>query len=94
MESTAIRTVHDLPSNERQALEQLLGRPLDDQQHVFIMAFTPGVAPDEATRADARRRLEQTFARAEQHAREKVISADEADAAVAEAMQHVRKRPQ
>lgn len=86
------RTVQDLPTGERKALEQLLGRPLGEAQQVFIMAFTPGLAPDEATRAAARSRLERTFAAAGEHARERSITGEEADAAVEEAMQHVRNR--
>ncbi len=87
------RTVHDLPTGERKALEQLLGRTLDEGQQVFIMAFTPGLASDETTRAAARSRLEQTFVAAEKHAQAKGITTEEADAAVEEAMQHVRNRP-
>lgn len=93
MESLTTRTVHDLPTGERKALEQLLGRALDETQQVFIMAFTPGLAPNEGTRAAARSRLVQTFAAAEEHAHAEGITTEEADAAVEEAMQHVRNRP-
>ena len=53
------------------------------------MTFTPGVMPDEATRAAARARLEQTFAPNQQHASEQGITADDSDAAVTDAMDHV-----
>ena len=51
-------------------------------------------SPDEATRAAAMSRLEQTFAAAQLYARENNISAEEADAAIAEAMDNVRGRAQ
>lgn len=93
MEPTTTLPVTALAGPDRQALEHLLGQSLADQQQVFIMAFTPGAAPDEATRAAARARLEQTFAATARHAREHNVTAEEADAAIGEAMDHVRRRP-
>ena len=73
-------------TGERLALEHLLGGPSAEQQQVLIMTFTPGAMPDEAPRAAARVRLERTFAANRQYAVEPAIAADEADAAVAEAI--------
>jgi hypothetical protein len=87
-----VRNVNDIDSADRQAIEHLLGRPLDADQNVFIMAFTPGATPDAATREQARKRLESTLAATQRHATDKGVTADEADAAVEEAMQHVRPR--
>ncbi len=87
-----LRNINDIESADRQALEHLLGRPLSADQQVFIMAFTSGETPDAATREQARSRLQETLAATEQHASDAQVTAEEADAAVEEAMQHVRPR--
>lgn len=87
MESLTTRNVSDLPLGERTALEQLLGKPLTSEQAVFVMAFSPGRAEPSA-RAEARKRLEQQF----QAQGGNGAAAAEADAAVEEAMLHVRRR--
>ncbi|MGO8691570.1 MAG: hypothetical protein ACLQLG_18255 [Thermoguttaceae bacterium] len=44
MESITDRNVRELPPAERQAIAALLGRSLDADQQVFIMAYTPSAA--------------------------------------------------
>ncbi|MHB8951542.1 MAG: hypothetical protein ACYC4U_01035 [Pirellulaceae bacterium] len=85
-------SVDDIESADRQALEHLLGRPLKADQKVFIMAFTPGETPDAVVREQARARLQETLAATERHASDTQVTADEADAALEEAMLHVRPR--
>jgi hypothetical protein len=88
----AVQSVKDIQDTGKRWLEGVLGQPLRDSQQVFIMAFTPGVIPTEAARRDARAGLEQTWARVEKHLNEQGIKAEEYDAAVDEAMRHVRRR--
>lgn len=85
-----LRNVDDIDSADRQAIEHLLGRPLGADQKVFIMAFTPGETPDAATREQARARLQETLAATQQHASDAQATAEDVDAAVEEAMLHVR----
>ena len=71
-----------------------LARPqqIRENQQVFILLVTPGAVPDEQTRRAAAARIERTLDAAERHAAERGITAQEADAAVAEAMEQVRPR--
>ena len=92
MESTSTRNVTDLASPDRQTLEHLLGKALEGNEQVFIMTYVPGAVPDESVRKAARSRMEQTFAAVDEHAAQIGLSAEEADAAVEEAMERVRPR--
>ena len=92
MENMTTLSVNELPAGDRTTLEHLLGGQLTSGQQVFIMAFQPGVVMDETTRDAARTRLEETFAAQARRAAERGISADDADAAVEEAIQNVRSR--
>lgn len=87
-----VRNVRDIPPDEKHSLEHILGEPLRDDQKVCIMAFAPSNAPDEETRRAALERLHRFLDEAEQRAAALGISSEEADAAVEEAMQHVRRR--
>lgn len=87
-----LRNVDEIESADRQALEHLLGRPLGTDQQVFIMAFTPGVTADAQSREHARARLQGSLAAMQRHASDRGVTAEEADAAVEEAMQHIRPR--
>jgi hypothetical protein len=89
MESVT-RNVSEIQAGEKQWLETLLGQQLRENQQVFIMIFTPNVVPEEGTRRAAAARMEQTFKKADAHAREHGVTAEETDAAVQEAMDHVR----
>lgn len=86
------RNVNDMPAAERQVIEALLGRSLDADQQVFIMAYTPNAAPSKAVRDAARTSLQQTFAKIDEYAMARGISPEEADAALDEAMQQIRPR--
>ncbi len=92
METMTTRNVNEMPSGERTALEALLGGKLSPEQQVFVIAYTPGVAPDPAVRAAARQQLMKTFEAIDRNAVKHGLSADEADAAIEEAMEHVRPR--
>ena len=92
MESTTSRNVNDLPAPERQTLEGILGQHLSSEQRVFIMTYTPNAVPEESVRSAARAGLQQTFDKVDQYAAEHGVTPEEAEAAVEEAMQHVRPR--
>ncbi|MCE9552527.1 MAG: hypothetical protein K8T91_04000 [Planctomycetes bacterium] len=92
MEPITTLNVGDLRANDRAALEHILGGPLSTDQAVFIMAVAPGIAPNEAMRSEARGRLEETFNKAARQAVSSGVTAEEADAAVEEAMQYIRPR--
>ncbi|HEV3259534.1 MAG TPA: hypothetical protein VG013_21895 [Gemmataceae bacterium] len=89
----AVQSVKDIQESEKRWLERLLGRPLGEDQQVFIMVLTPGSAPDEATRRKARAGLERIFDKTQEYAKTHGITDEEADAAVEEAMRQVRPRP-
>ena len=91
MDGVAIRDVKRLPSAEKRSLESLVGRPLEDNQQVFILTFTPGVAPSDPARKEAMAGLAQTWKQVEQHMQTHPTTEAEFDAAVDEAVKHVRR---
>ena len=91
-EPVAVQNVKDIQESEKRWLERLFGRPLGEDQQLFKMVLTAGSAPDEATRRNARAGLERIFDRTEEYAKTHGITDEEADAAVEEAMRHVRPR--
>jgi hypothetical protein len=92
MDSTITRNVNDIAAEERRALESLLGKELASDQQVFIAAYTPGAPPDDAIRNLAASRLKQTIAKNHALAAEQQTSPAEADEAVAEALEAIRRR--
>ncbi len=82
--------VSDLAGEDRRSVEHLLGRPLDDDQQLYILAFKPGVVPDDATRRRALATMRDTFAKAQQHAEQNGVTDVQVDEAVDEATDQVR----
>lgn len=85
-------TVDDLPSSQREALEILLGQKLETEQHLFILACTPGVVPEEGARRAACDKIEETLSLAHEHSTAQGATLERADAAVLEAMEATRRR--
>ena len=85
-----VHNVRDIQDGEKRWLENLLGQHLEDSQRVFTMVLTPGIMADDETRRRAATNMERTFERTDAHAREQGITPEEADAAVQEAMDHMR----
>jgi hypothetical protein len=83
-------SVVELAGEDRRSVENLLGQPLEDEQEVYVLAFQPGVVPDESARQQALANMRTTFAKAEQHAEGQGADDSEIDEAVDEAMDHVR----
>jgi hypothetical protein len=86
----AVESVRNLQAGGKRWLEAILGQQLQESQQVFIMVLSPGTEPDEAARRQARAGLEAVFQKAEAYAGAHGIDEDEIDAAIQEAMQHVR----
>lgn len=89
-EPVAVQSVKDIQASGKRWLEDVLGRHLENNQQVFIMVFTPGVVPSDERRREALAGLEKTWERVEKHMKDRGNTADEFDAAVDEAMEHVR----
>jgi len=88
-----IHTVHDLPNGERASLESLLGRRLDPECRVQIVLYPPAIIPGRAARQEAAARIEQFLDRAAESARDQGVADEEIDAAVEEAIEHIRTHP-
>lgn len=73
-------------------MENLLGHPLGADQQVMVMVFAAGKVPNEAARRAAAESIRRTLAEVDRHRVAHGITDDAADAAVDEAMQHVRPR--
>ena len=74
-------------------IEQIAGQKLPDDEKVFIVFSTVDlVEPDEQTRREAMQRMNAIIATAQKNAEEQGVTSEEADAAVDEAMRHVRRR--
>ena len=91
-ELLTVQKVNDIQDSGKRWLENVLGRHLKDDQQVFVMVFTPGVEPDEATRRQALATIKQTMIKVEKNLSEQGITEEEFDAAVDEAMEDVRRR--
>ena len=88
--SVTVESVRNLQASGNRLLEDILGRPLQENQQVFIMVLSPGSEPDEEARRQARVGLEATFQKTAAYAAEQGISDDEIDAAIQEAAKQVR----
>lgn len=92
MENIAIQRADELSSDARRAVEQVLGRALDHDEEVSIMAFSPHAAPTGEARQASGRQLEDRINKTAERVRE--VSPEEQDAAIDEAVNHVRSHPQ
>ncbi len=92
MDITATRDVKLMPDVEKRSLESLLGASLAPEQHVLILTYTPSVLPTDEARETARRRIALTLAVNQEFAGSQGVSAEEADAAIDEALTQVRRR--
>lgn len=77
---------------EKRTLEGILGTSLEPGQQVFILAYTPGVAPTDEARDSARTAIEQLLSENQAFAAQQGIISAETDDVVAEAMRQTRRR--
>jgi hypothetical protein len=82
--------VNEMAGDERRSVERLLGQALQEDQQVYILAFRPGVVPDETTRRRALAGMQQAFTRSQQHAEQHGLADEEIDEAVDEATDRIR----
>lgn len=93
MDTTATRNVNQIPADEKRTLEHLLGSPLEPDQHVLIITYTPSALPEDETRRAARERIVETMAVNQAFAVSEDVSEAEADAVIDEALSQIRRRP-
>jgi hypothetical protein len=90
MENVSINWARDLPASARTAIEKLLGRSLRDDEEVSIMALDPHPAPSGEARRASAERLKGVLDRLADKG--EPVAAEEFDATVDEAMNHIRPR--
>ncbi len=73
-------------------MEHVLGRALESDEEVSIMAFSPHLAPSGEARRQLACRLEDRIARTSESVRN--VSEEEQEAAIDEAVRHVRSNPE
>ena len=88
MRSSVLHKASELSPEVRQAVETLLGRPLDPEEHVSVMAYLPQKAPTGGTRADLARRLEERMNKTAEKLKD--VPEAELDALIEEAVDDVR----
>jgi L-lactate utilization protein LutC len=90
MQNATINWARDLTAPVKAAIENLLGRPLQDDEQVSVRAYRQHEAPRGEARREAARRLEEHLDRMARKARD--VSQDEMNAAINEALEQVRPR--
>ena len=91
MQTVSIQKAADLPPGVKSAVEQLLGRPIGADEEVSIAAVPPQRVPPSENRAVVAQRFENLLNRRAAKVRD--ISDEEIDAAIDEAVDHVRHSP-
>ncbi len=94
MEMKLSSNVADLSDDQRQMLESLIGLRLQPDQVLYWVVVNPGKMPAEVDKARSRAGLQELFAKADRRADEHGLSPEKFGAAVDEAVQHVRSRPE
>ena len=89
-----IRNVGDIEADERRYLESAVGHRLDDGQQVIIHVVNIGVEPDEKTRKRAHSELCEIARQGRANVEAQGITEQEANAAIDETIEHVRKHPE
>ena len=89
---TVIRNVKDIEANERRCLEGTLGRPLQENQQVIICVIDLNEELDEATRRSALANASAIAQKGRANAVAQGVGGGEVDAAIDEAIEHVRRR--
>lgn len=82
--------VDAIPLAARQSLEGIIASPLESNEHVIIMTYTPGVPPTGEASAAAHDLLEELRSRVTKYQQSAGILQTEVDAACDEAIQAVR----
>lgn len=91
MSAVVARKVGELAAAKRALLEELLGRHLSADQQVLIVVVDAEDTPGEAARRQAAAGIRQLFVDARERAANQEFTAEDAGAAVEEAMAQVRR---
>jgi hypothetical protein len=91
MGNIAIHKANELPSDARRVVERVLGRVLEPDEEVSIMAFLPHDAPTGEACQKLARQLEDCITRTAESVGH--VPDDEQEAAIEDALNHVRANP-
>jgi hypothetical protein len=87
-----VRKVREIDAVQRRWIEEVVGHQLQDNQQVIIRVLDIGAEPDEQTRREALTRAADIARKGRANAAAQIVSEEELDAAIDEAIQHVRRR--
>ena len=90
MENIAIHKANELPSDARRVVERVLGRALEPDEEVSIMAFSPHQAPAGEARQTLARQLEARISKTAERVRD--VSEDEQEETINEGVSHARSK--
>ena len=82
IQTSVDRTVSDMTPNQRHAIEELVGGDLAPDQRVFVLAYRPGIEPNEAEKAVARSRMDELLTKAHENASQQDLPHGEIEAAI------------
>jgi hypothetical protein len=88
MPSNALHRAGDLPPDVQRVVARLLGRPLEPEEHISVMAYQPHQAPSGDERAELARRFKERIDKTA--AKLTDIPEAELDELIDEAVDHVR----
>jgi hypothetical protein len=91
MGNIAIHRANELPSDARRVVERVLGRVLNPDEEVSIMAFSPHNAPTGEVRQKLARQLQDRITRTAESVRG--VPDDQQEAVIDDAVSHVRANP-
>jgi hypothetical protein len=89
---TFFQNVKDIDADKRQALEHVIGQQLDANQQVMIRVIDVDKQPSPKARNDALAMAAEIARRGRASAAAQGVTANEVDAAIDEAIQHVRRQ--
>lgn len=92
MQQSSLHNARNLSAAARQALEQLLGRPLSDSETISVRAYQPQEAPPVEQRRAIASELRRYFARVDERAQG--VTETERDEIFDEAIRSVRQEYQ
>jgi len=90
MEASSFSSAADMSQSQRLAVESMVGKPLQAEDRVFLVVLRPDREPTAEAKARARARLALVFVQADRYGQEHGIAADEADAAIDQAVREIR----
>ncbi len=88
MRNVSSQKAGDLPQGVKSAVEQLLGRPIDADEEVSVVAVPPQQIPPAGNRAAVAQELEEFLNRRARKAAD--VAEEEIDSAIDAAADHVR----